>query len=150
MVDFESYYQYGPQKVLIGDISIGALWDECSCTQCSNNTALAAAYCRKFDEITGSEPGEWEDLQYMLCPPRVLGYILNDKQWAQLEVDKLERVSADRDAFKSKLHLKGDASLTGEETKDLLMNLVTTHGQDQVADLVENKGKGLVILLYGW
>lgn len=146
MVDFDSYYQYGPGRGSIGSIRMGESSDECTCSHCFNNEELAHTYCRKYDDAKGDE--DWEDLQFMLCPPRVLGYILREKQWAQLEVDKLEDPSDDKGAFIERLHLKGD-SLSGKETKDLLLNLVTNHGKDQVADLTEEKGKGMVILLYG-
>lgn len=33
---------------------------------------------------------EWEDEQYLLCPPRVLGYVLKSKQWAQLALSSLK------------------------------------------------------------
>ncbi|KAI8957893.1 P-loop containing nucleoside triphosphate hydrolase protein [Daldinia sp. FL1419] len=108
MIDFESYYQHGPQQRRIGDMVIGDESDECTCSQCRNNEALAEIYHRDFDEALGTE--HWTDLH---------------------------------------LHLKGDSSLNGREIKDLLLDLVTTHGQGQIGDLVEDKGKGLVILLYG-
>ncbi|OTB07949.1 hypothetical protein M426DRAFT_317451 [Hypoxylon sp. CI-4A] len=147
MIDFESYYQYGPQQGRIGDILIGNESDECTCPQCSNNVALAETYHRNFDEDKGTE--EWVSLQYMLCPPRILGYILREKQWAQLQINSVKPIKDDDSAFRSGLHLKADSSLQGEEIKELLLSLVKTHGQGQVADLVEEKGKGLVILLYG-
>ncbi|KAI1779542.1 P-loop containing nucleoside triphosphate hydrolase protein [Hypoxylon cercidicola] len=147
MVDFESYYQYGPGRGSIGIIKMGESSDECTCNHCFNNDDLGRTYYRKYDEATGEEEN-WEDLQFMLLPPRVLGYILREKQWAQLEVDKLEDPSDDKKAFIERLHLKGD-SLSGEDTKELLLNLVTNHGKDQVKDLTEDKGKGIVILLYG-
>jgi hypothetical protein len=146
MIDFASYYLHGPQQRRIGDIIMGDESDECTCPHCSNNHALAETFHRNFDD-----PGtdEWDNLQYMLCPPRILGYILREKLWAQLHINDVSRIRDSDAAFKSKLHLRGDSSLSGEETKDLLRDLVITHGQGQVADLVEAKGKGLVILLYG-
>ncbi|XXG94193.1 hypothetical protein Hte_000446 [Hypoxylon texense] len=157
MVDFESYYKYGPGHGYIGNIWMGESADECGCNHCSNNKTLGHVYCRRYDnakgvkinEATGEEEEEqWEDLQLMLCPPRVLGYILSDRKWAQLEVDKLEKTNEDKSAFDKRLHLKGE-SLSGDETKDLLLKLVEGHGKDQIADLTQEKGKGLVILLYG-
>ncbi|KAF1816127.1 P-loop containing nucleoside triphosphate hydrolase protein [Eremomyces bilateralis CBS 781.70] len=149
MVDFESYYQHGPQEGYVGAIPIYELSYECTCTRCNGNRDLARTYHRAFDETAEEDEKEWVDLQYMLLPPRVLGYILRDKRWAQLEIDNLQPVSDNGNAFEKRLHLKGDASLNGQETKQLLLNLVTTHGQDQLADLVADKGQGLVILLYG-
>lgn len=151
MVDFESFYQYGLEQSYIGDIIIGRQSKECLCYHCTGNEILDDLYCRRFDKATGDAQDKWDDLQYILCPPRVLGYILQDKRWAQLDLEKIKPAKDDADAFENKLHLKGapDSSLEDHEIKKLLMDLVKTHGQGQVRDFVEDKGKGLVILLYG-
>lgn len=149
MVDFESYFQFGPRNNLLGTLTVDDSSGECLCTHCSRNDALAATYCRSFDKAKGGETEEWDDLQYMLCPPRVLGYILHQKQWGQFQLDKITPVTDDSESFKGKLHLRDDAAADGEGIKQLLHSLVSTHGQGQVKDLVEAKGKGLVVLLYG-
>ncbi|KAK7751707.1 hypothetical protein SLS62_006368 [Diatrype stigma] len=91
------------------------------------------------------------DDQYMMCPPRVLGYALKQKQWAQLLVDHLEVPdAADAGTFKNKLPLD-------EESKDLAQKLVRAHEQGKMMtksgiraleDFAPGKGKGLVIMLY--
>ena len=102
-----------------------------------------------FDHKTSDM--EWEDEQYLLCPPRVLGYILQDKQWAQLQVTHLKDIPHNdtEDAWSSRL------KLANKETKDLLFDLVRTHTTPakglrdkydalEVDDIVPGKGKGLV------
>ncbi|KAI1478891.1 hypothetical protein K445DRAFT_302869 [Daldinia sp. EC12] len=147
MIDFESYYQHGPQYRRIGDKYVLDASNECTCSQCRDNMALAETYHRDFDEALGTE--DWTDLQFMLLPPRMLGYILREKQWAQLHIDNIKPIKDNDSTFKSSLHLKGDSSLSGLQMKELLLDLVRTHDQGQVADLVQDKGKGLVILFYG-
>jgi hypothetical protein len=151
MVDFASYYEYGLDEGYIGDELISRESGECPCKDCSSNEKLEKLYCRKFDEATGDKLEKWDDLQYILCPPRLLGYILREKQWAQLDLEKIKPTKDDVAVFEKMLHLKStpDSSLDEAEIKKLLMSLVETHGQDQVQDLVEDKGKGLVVLLYG-
>jgi ATP-dependent Lon protease len=90
----------------------------------------------------------WDDLQLMLCAPRVLGYVLKDKQWAQLAVTKLSDVEKeDAKAVLNTLHLVGREN--GISKKNLLMALVRNHGKVMVKDIVAGKGEGLVFLLYG-
>jgi hypothetical protein len=59
-----------------------------------------------------------------------------------LEVEHLEKIEFNKDAFKS-LHLESDK-------KDLIQALVTVHTSvGKTADVIEGKGNGLIILLHG-
>ena len=94
----------------------------------------------------------------MLCPPRVLGYILGEKQWAQLQVTSVKEIPSKdpKDAWNTRLQLADD-----NKTKDMLFDLVQSHISTakqkaeseeiglEVDDIIPGKGKGLVILLYG-
>lgn len=81
--------------------------------------------------------------QYMMFPPRVLGYSLGHKRWVQLLVSKLKDPrDADRAKFDSKLILN-------KESKDIIRKSVQAHGKANVVDYIPGKGKGLVILLWG-
>ncbi|KAJ4854215.1 uncharacterized protein T069G_11194 [Trichoderma breve] len=95
--------------------------------------------------------------QYMICPPRVLGYVLEEKLWAQLQTTLVKDIPFDskQDAWHNRLHLDDDG-----EKKELLFNLVRSHISEtnqakrtrdalEVDDIIPGKGKGLVILLYG-
>ncbi|KAM3072469.1 hypothetical protein ACMFMG_009269 [Clarireedia jacksonii] len=154
MVDFESYFRYGPEHARIGNLIREIDNGECICNTCRKNKGLQEKNRTSFDEES-SQQGKWSDEQYMLCPPRVLGYILRDKQWAQLQVNLLTDISKDAfsNSWSERLQLAD-----GNVTKDIILNLVSSHGtggegdQEQkldVDDIVANKGKGLVILLYG-
>ncbi len=129
---------------------------ECNCSDCQENEGLMKDYRTRFDK-----PGTrktWEDEQYLICPPRVLGYILLEKRWAQLQVSRLGPIREEdpKTAWNSRLKLKNE-----KDTKDLLFDLVTSHrfsttakdederGGLEVDDIIPGKGKGLVILFYG-
>lgn len=113
-------------------------------------------YRARFD--TDRAQNWWEDEQYLLCPPRVLGYILKEKQWAQLQVNLIQDIpdkGDPDDAWNSRLRLAD-----GDRTKNMLLDLVSSHISSskteeaserglEVDDIIPGKGKGLVILLYG-
>ncbi|KAF1354036.1 P-loop containing nucleoside triphosphate hydrolase protein [Delphinella strobiligena] len=152
MVDYESYSQYGPQDAPLGSIITGEYDDLiCGCNDCKDSERLAEECRFYFDGKKGHE--DWTAEQFMLCPPRVLGYILGTKQWAQLHIGNLQSSESryHQDTWDNKLQLAGEGS--GSNTKNLLMNLVKSHGdplvQNKLQDIVAEKGRGLVILLHG-
>ncbi|KAJ5776441.1 uncharacterized protein N7511_001452 [Penicillium nucicola] len=152
MVDFESYFEYGRPDAIIGELFLDKNSGECECSTCQSNSGLNDLYRTKFDNADKDGLG-WSEEQYLLCPPRVFGYILREKQWAQLQVDKLFEIPRDKENSSWSTGLK----LASETTKKMILDLVTGHGKAtegmndglEVEDLVERKGKGLVILLYG-
>ncbi|TGO21649.1 hypothetical protein BPAE_0207g00030 [Botrytis paeoniae] len=152
MVDFESYFRYGPEVAKIGDTQVIDDFLDCHCPDCASNEAQKELFKPGYDKMTGQSHEEWEELQLMLCPPRVLGYILKDKQWAQLAVNNLSTIKDEEysDVLKQ-LHLSGPGKDGGKKKKELLFGLVQNHGMDaeELQDLVAEKGKGLVFLLYG-
>ena len=172
MVDHLSYFRYGPSITCNESLepSLGE-WN-CMCTGCKQNEGLAKKYRTNFDKVEMKIPTmHWEDEQYMLCPPRVLGYVLKDKQWAQLQVTcvKPNPLEDNKNAWNDRLRLADDStgSFKSKElsTKQLLFALVRSHipavpsntadprNSDskllEVDDIVPGKGKGLAILLYG-
>lgn len=159
MVDFLSYNRYGPGVAIMGSLTPSDDDPDCNCSECRNNDVLAKTFRREYDKYTAEiSESDWTKEQFMLCPPRVLGFVLREKQWAQLQVSLVKGNLDDSkppEFFLDKLKLAGDDS--GSETKNLLMDLVKYHGGRQtqkgslaqVDDIIPNKGKGLVILLYG-
>lgn len=146
MVDFEHYFRHA--SACVGSLIPAGVHPECVCIDCRENEALNAIQRTRFDDES-HQKDVWEDEQYMICPPRVLGYVLRDKHWAQLQVTLLETIPAEdpHDSW-SKLKLAD-----GEETKKMILQLVKGHGTSdkdlEVNDIIAKKGKGLVILLYG-
>ncbi|KAF2227368.1 hypothetical protein BDZ85DRAFT_2477 [Elsinoe ampelina] len=150
MVDFESYFRYGPEYASIGDTAVFDDVYACPCKECTTNEAQKRLFKPHYDGMSGHESETWEDLQYMLCPPRVLGYVLKEKQWAQLAVENLREIPAqNHEEVMRNLYLAGKNS--GQDQKRLLFGLVKHHGQHEndPEDIVAEKGKGLIFLLYG-
>jgi len=157
MVDFDSYYLHGSTTSKIGDTSVEEEITACQCPECSDNEVLEQRFKPYYDNKTGKKEEDWEPLQTMLCPPRVLGYVLQDKQWAQLAVDNLDVIpDEDVTTVMDSLRLGGEDD--GQQEKYLLYSLVKNHGEGkakkegkgyELDDIVAEKGKGLVILLYG-
>ncbi|RYO75238.1 hypothetical protein DL766_005374 [Monosporascus sp. MC13-8B] len=142
----------------------------CACWDCQQNTGLAQRYRTSFDNREVAHAKDWNPEQYLICPPRVLGYLLQEKQWAQLKVSQLKPLPPEdnEDAWNSGLKLADDVDRDIEKkgkkdnnsTKALLLDLVRSHtsatvrkSEDEetleVDDIKSGKGKGLVILLYG-
>ncbi|KAI0106666.1 P-loop containing nucleoside triphosphate hydrolase protein [Daldinia grandis] len=158
VVDYLSYFQYGPPVARNGALNPRTDDLDCMCSDCQQNEGLTAKYRTRFDEVKTQKNNTWEDEQYMLCPPRLLGYILGEKQWAQLQVTTVQEIPPDdpKNAWNTRLQLADR-----NKTKDMLFNLVQNHASTmkkkakpgemglEVDDIIPGKGKGLVILLYG-
>lgn len=88
-------------------------------------------------------PQELNDAsQLMLCPPYTHGFSLILKQWYRFSVDSLSETNWDKSAL--------DSVIIDEHRKDVLKALVLAHEFPSGAvDLFTQKGKGLVVLLYG-
>jgi len=84
MVDFVSYNRYGPAVAAMGFLVPLDDDPDCNCSECRKNDELSKTTRRDFDRFNADNPeNDWTREQFMLCPPRVLGYVLRDKQWAQ-------------------------------------------------------------------
>ena len=149
MVDFESYIQHGPPFVAyapIGDIKFGENDGTCQCATCTANTALKSNQKPHYDGVKITE--DFEETQYMICPPRVLGYHLNGKKWMELDVMTVKDIENLTDASSfQKLELN-------TVQKELIKKLVKSHASGTektpfMRDLMKGKGNGLVILLHG-
>ncbi|TQV94676.1 AAA family ATPase [Cordyceps javanica] len=155
MIDSLSYNRYGPTVPSLGTWARTVDEMDCSCIECRRNEELSKMTRRHYDSANWTQSDDaWAAEQFVLCPPWVLGYVLREKQWAQLQVNLVHKRSDERnDAYFKKLKLSGRDS--GIQTKQMLMNLVKHHAtaggkdDDQVDDIIQDKGKGLVILLYG-
>ncbi|KAK9780209.1 putative AAA family ATPase [Seiridium cardinale] len=155
MVDFASYYKYGLAEPRLGELVLDDEDLECGCNACQDNEDMKKALRTRYDFVRGAPDENWDEEQVMLCPPRLLGYILRDKMWAQLTVDGIAEIdkSGSETAFNSDLVLAEDSS--GLDRKSILLGLVKSHSAPdgercyQLKDIVEGKGQGLIILLYG-
>jgi len=91
-----------------------------------------------------------ENDNYLLFPPRLLGYATQEKIWGQFSVDNTKEPPG---KMTTKFH---DDLQLDVKYKNLIEALVSSHESNlegakerQVRDVVQNKGKGLVLLLHG-
>lgn len=87
---------------------------------------------------------ESDEEALLLYPPRVLGYSTKEKMWGQFGVDETSNAPGKQlSKFKEKLQLD-------DKYKQMIQALVDEHeGSAEIKDVVEDKGKGLVLLLHG-
>ncbi|KAF2249135.1 P-loop containing nucleoside triphosphate hydrolase protein [Trematosphaeria pertusa] len=86
-----------------------------------------------------------EDGFLLLLPATIRGYGFHDKKWSKLPVEQIRDVDWSSDTFDRRLVLK-------PRKKELIKALVTIHtskNKPQKADIIEGKGKGLILLLHG-
>jgi DNA polymerase III delta prime subunit len=103
-----------------------------------------------------------DEMRLRMCPPRVLGYALNSRIWAQFRIQSFLAESREMDGrqqfFEKELQLRNDY-------KELLMAFVNNHKSSQGSrrsqaagangsvpnslDVIDGKGNGLAILLHG-
>ncbi|KAJ3564177.1 hypothetical protein NPX13_g7934 [Xylaria arbuscula] len=155
MIDFASYVQHGPEELVpMGDLVLADRDenDECRCDVCNTEGGPRDNQKYFWDDNDGEADTSFSDEQYLICPPRVLGYHLMEKKWVELQVNKVADIEKFQfsDAFeKLQLNLK---------KKNLIRDLVRGHTQDKelestprnrMNDLTKGKGEGLVILLHG-
>lgn len=154
MVDYVSYSQYGPSTKRLGGLELTTQsWMDCTCSDCAKNPELIAKFRMHFDKLNIQRKEDCEEEQYLICPPRVLGYILKDKQLAQLQVTNITGIprADDDNSWNKRLQLADDKK-TGK-TKSLLFYLVRSHissftedrNKDrslEINDIVAGKGQG--------
>ncbi|KAI1740315.1 hypothetical protein F4680DRAFT_116087 [Xylaria scruposa] len=88
----------------------------------------------------------------ILLPPHVYGFILRTRRWATFDIDRLEEIPPSDEGWKNLVIKK--------YIKDTVLALVKNHEQPRGSqtmiqgalssvDLVQGKGRGLIILLHG-
>ncbi|KAL8734980.1 MAG: hypothetical protein Q9181_002989 [Wetmoreana brouardii] len=103
-----------------------------------------------FDQTREKRYEISEEKKFLIAPPRVLGWSTVRKSWCEFLVSQVEPARVANDAtFEKELQL--DANV-----KNMIRALITQHnsqlgeGGIQNPDLIEGKGRGLVIMLHGW
>lgn len=151
MVDFASYFEYQPPRPpIMGPLRINGELGNMS-PERRKNEVFRNMYHFDWDKHHRSKP--MTDTQYMLCPPRLLGYALKQRIWGQFLVDGLsDPDEKDSRTFNEKLQLDSEA-------KYLIHNSVMAHEQGKkkdrggrvkgLEDFAPGKGRGLTIMLYG-
>lgn len=164
MVDFVAYLQHAPKSSIhgpMGEAIFSRNDDECRCSICSANEALQMNQKTHWDNVTPEH--EFEELQLELCPPRVLGYHLENKTWIEMNValDEHEAKHVEKPEgrfLKDIKQLISDQAFKAlqlvKSQKDLVQDLVRSHASGTMTrplleDIIKGKGRGLVILLHG-
>jgi hypothetical protein len=124
---------------VLGELQRYSKGRECSCAQCKLHRDAIFRY--SWDDLSSEQ--DMTDEQYLLCPPRVLGYSMKEKKWMQFAVESLKDPNpANRTTFDKKLQLRPGY-------KELIWKSVVSHRKPNIADYTPGKGKGLIILLWG-
>jgi hypothetical protein len=98
------------------------------------------------------QPDQLKPEHMILLPPHVYGFALRTRRWATFDIDRLEDIPPDEDGWKD-LVIK-------RYIKDTVLALVKNHerprdsrkpidGALSSVDLIQGKGRGLIILLHG-
>ncbi|KAK1623850.1 P-loop containing nucleoside triphosphate hydrolase protein [Colletotrichum phormii] len=164
MVDFEAYLQYSPfssNPGPMGSANFSRRDNECRCSICVANAALRDSQKMIWDGVKTRD--HFEDLQFKLCPPRVLGYHLDSRTWLELNVGSYIASQADgaqewESCIKDIKELRSSDAFNKLQLlptqKSLIKDLVRCHSsgtssKPMMTDIIKGKGKGLVILLHG-
>lgn len=146
IVDFEYYLRSPAGKLDLGYL-IPFRSNVCKCLLCLSDED------ERWMESFPASDDSFSDKLWLL-PPRVLGYALDTRRWAQFSVKDLVPVSTDKADVLFDDELVFPNELEDEDKKGLIKALVCNHdkrpeGPDRLTDGIEGKGLGLVILLHG-
>ncbi|KAK4206269.1 Fidgetin-like protein 1 [Rhypophila decipiens] len=93
------------------------------------------------DELINGENPPGESF-LLLLPSKILGFGLHDKKWKSLLVKHMHPVRWNKRAF--------EQLVLDNQKKELIEAMVTIHMNSNMStDVIEGKGKGLIILLHG-
>src|SRR4051812_40007620 len=100
-------------------------------------------YNYPYSRIQSNTSYEFGNEQYLICDYEVFGYSLTDKRWCVFDIDRLTDIQRASTSFEN--------LLLPEEQKKTLLSLVTAHTNEDLPfqDLVDGKGKGIILLLHG-
>ncbi|KAF8996417.1 hypothetical protein BDQ17DRAFT_1284512 [Cyathus striatus] len=106
------------------------------------NPALSDAVVSRTGPKDDTAETELSDTELLLAPTVVFGFSLADKVWLEFNVDKIQEVEWNKDAFTN--------LVLPIERKGLLQSLVEAHHQELgFDDFIKGKGHGLVVNLFG-
>ncbi|KAI1840596.1 hypothetical protein JX266_013200 [Neoarthrinium moseri] len=111
----------------------------------------ASDFSKLLRSLPQEGPLDSSNEDFLLLPPRLLGYATREKIWGQFSLEYTEKsLGEQKEKFENDLQLD-------MKYKNLIQALVRSHQQGQtkgtsdkqVEDVVAGKGKGLVLLLHG-
>ncbi|KAI0000717.1 P-loop containing nucleoside triphosphate hydrolase protein [Xylariaceae sp. FL0662B] len=120
----------------------------CGCGACARVSNEDLSPFAGFEELNPTEDeAPKADLYYLVLTNIVSGFILGDRRWGHFNVECLQDVKFDQEAFKY-LILDDEIKLT---VKALVGKFASNNGQVSPwpNDFVKNKGQGRIFLLHG-
>lgn len=102
----------------------------------------------KMDRIEGDTGGtqerEFTEEELLVSSPVVLGFAFSEKLWLEFTISGISEIEWDADAF--------DSLVLPNNQKSIVKALVeshTFHAAENIDDVIQGKGKGLVAVLHG-
>ncbi|RSM18178.1 hypothetical protein CDV31_002903 [Fusarium ambrosium] len=88
-------------------------------------------------------PEQMTEDELMLCNNSVAGYSLRENSWKTFDIDSISEITFDSQAF--------DALILSDDKKQPILSSVRVHEEKSLSfdDLVKEKGRGMIFLLYG-
>ena len=124
-------------------------WEQIFIDELQTNTEEYLEFVELVTKLDLETPLDPENENFLVFPPRVLGYATREKVWGQFNLKLIkEPFEKQPDKFNDNLQLD-------PKYKRLIKALVQSHELSNttmgthVEDVVEEKGKGLVLLLHG-
>ncbi|OTA87891.1 hypothetical protein M434DRAFT_399297 [Hypoxylon sp. CO27-5] len=121
----------------------------CGCSACSKaDSKEVLSPWAEFDDLDPtSDPSPVDDLYYIVLSKVVSGFILGERRWGHFNVEHLQEVKFDKEAFKY-LVLDDEIKLT---VRALIGKFASANGKvtPWPNDFVKNKGQGRIFLLHG-
>lgn len=99
----------------------------------------------KMDHIGGeAKEREFTEEELLVASPVVLGFAFNEKLWLEFTISGISDIEWNKDAF--------DSLVLPDNQKSIVKALVeshTFHAAENIDDVIQGKGKGLVAVLHG-
>lgn len=162
VVDPLLYKRYAGGSCLHLGNMVPDIFKVCVCNLCELD-GLSAKWRQQFksddpgvsiksrDSTENDQDSDAMDALYSQLPPRVLGFIVSHKVWAQINVDSIEEENRAEQGEKSWASLS-----IPDHHKTNIKKLVSNHlkigdprDEARIRDLIPDKGEGLIILLHG-
>lgn len=98
----------------------------------------------KMDEVQDPSDREFTEEELLIASPVVLGFAFSEKLWLEFSISGISDIDWNVDAF--------DSLVLPENQKSIVKALVESHtfrAAQNIDDVIQGKGKGLVAVLHG-
>lgn len=146
IVDHGAFLQHGSGDPPLGEIYLS---DEVLTQDLFTHSEEYMEFAETVRALKRNEEPNTDNDNFLIFPPRVLGYATREKLWGQFDLSDMKPpLGKNVELFDTHLQLH-------QKYKTLIKALVQSHELSnntpgkQVEDVVQDKGKGLVLLLHG-